>query len=602
MHTRLIRVLVILAIATPSGTAGLAAQGCENIEWRSPTPFGYSLNDVVFGDGIFLAPAGSNHVAVSSDGESWTLHRVADFEVGLGSAYWDGSRFIINSTSGRVFTSPDGDEWTQHDVYGYAPITAVVTSGTRTVVSDLDGTLVTSTDWLSWSVVYYSPHDINALAASSSEFIAVGDATTILRSTDGMNWSDVSPSYPAGVELHDVQWNGSQFVAVGVGGTTFQSPDGLIWQDSDVGFAVWFNSLAWDGSRWVVMGSVPLRVYSSTDGSWWSFEAEIDADQLTRGIAFGNGAYVIVGDRGVNLKSTDRSTWIPHCSGPYDHLKGVATNGGRLVAVGESGTTLSSAEGREWSAHPLPLAIDLYGVVWSGTEFLAVGESGAVWASPDGGSWTDRPIAGVSDTLYGIVSATALVAVGEAGTIVTSLDGSTWSPAASAASVDLHAVTSNENIYVAIGDGGTIVTSPDAISWTQRTSGTSRDLRTVLWDGSSFYATGHNGDVVVSSDGITWTDGAPLTYPTGNTTYDLGFLLGTYVAANSSKGIMTSPDMTTWSDSPEWDTSYALAPSRTGLVAVGLHGSIIGLECWGIVFTDGFETGSTGNWSAATPD
>lgn len=598
MISRFGLVLCAVVAITHSQAVQVAAQDCEHIEWRSPTPFGYSFNDVVFGNGVFLAPAGMSHVAISTDGASWTLQRVSTSETGLWKATWDGSQFILTSNAGRLYTSPDGIDWTLHHLNGaLQTMSAVASRGGSAVASDILGQMVHTTDWQTWSVVYYAPQDVNAMAASNSEFIAVGDYTLILRSVDGSTWSDVSPSLPSGVALEDVMWNGTYFLAVGVGGHTFRSTNGLVWEEGDTGYSSPLRSVTWDGSRFVVSSFLSSQVFSSLDGLSWTYEVEIDPEHFTWGIAWGNQRYVIVGSFGVNLSSTDRSTWIPHYSGPYEILRGVANSGSKLVAVGESGTTMSSATGRDWAAHSLPQTVDLYGVVWSGTEFLAVGEVGALWASATGETWLERPIAGVAATLYEIIAADDLVAVGAAGTIVTSADGSSWTPVNSTVSTDLHAVASNGSVYVAVGDGGTIVTSPDAASWTERASGTTRDLRTILWDGSNFYATGHNGDLVVSSDGISWTDGDPITNPNGSMTYDLELYRGTYVAANSF-GIMTSPDMTSWSVRSEWDTFYALAPSTTGLVAVGLHGYIIGLECWGIIFSDGFESGSTSNWAA----
>lgn len=606
MDSRFIRWLIVLVALNLAAGAHATAQECESIEWRSPTPFGYSLWDVVFGNGIFLASATDGHVAISSDGESWTLHRVVDFgnglDPGLEKAYWDGSQFIVTAGYNGLYTSPDGIAWTHYLVGGlFGGVNGVATKGPRTVASDRAGVLLTTTDWQTWSVVHYAPRDINALAASDSEFIAVGDYNMILRSTDGISWIDVSPVLPAGAELYDVLWNGTYFLAVGVGGHTFRSTNGLVWEEGDTGYSSPLRSVTWDGSRFVVSSFLSSQVFSSLDGLSWTYEVEIDPEHFTWGIAWGNQRYVIVGSFGVNLSSTDRSTWVPHYSGPYELLRGVATSGSRLVAVGESGTTMSGATGRNWSAHSLPQTIDLYGVVWSGTEFLAVGEVGALWASATGDTWSERPIPGVAATLYEIIAADDLVAVGAAGTIVTSADGSSWAPVASTVSTDLHAVASNGSVYVAVGDGGTIVTSPDAASWTERASGTTRDLRTIMWDGSNFYSTGHNGDLVVSSDGISWTDGDPITYPNGSMTYDLELYRGTYVAANSF-GMMTSPDMTNWTVHPDWSTFYALAPTPTGMVAVGLHGWIVGLECWGIVFSDGFETGGTSNWFAVLPD
>lgn len=57
MNTRLV-VLATLFAALPAGAVNAEPQGCPEIEWRSPTLFGYSLWDVI---GTTYHPAPNFH-------------------------------------------------------------------------------------------------------------------------------------------------------------------------------------------------------------------------------------------------------------------------------------------------------------------------------------------------------------------------------------------------------------------------------------------------------------------------------------------------------------------------------------------------------------
>ncbi len=58
--------------------------------------------------------------------------------------------------------------------------------------------------------------------------------------------------------------------------------------------------------------------------------------QTLHGVAFGNGAYVAVGDNGTIRYSTDSITWIPRVSGTTNRLCGVKYGAGGFVAVPQS--------------------------------------------------------------------------------------------------------------------------------------------------------------------------------------------------------------------------------------------------------------------------
>lgn len=107
-------------------------------------------------------------------------------------------------------------------------------------------------------------------------------------------------------------------------------------------------------------------------------------------VAFGNGLYVAVGDRGVIQTSPDGVNWTQRLSSGTSgepNLYKVIFAGGRFVAVGDANSILTSTDGITWIAAYSGGGGNLYGVAWSGTHYLAVGPN-SMNSSVDGITWT----------------------------------------------------------------------------------------------------------------------------------------------------------------------------------------------------------------------
>ena len=82
--------------------------------------------------------------------------------------------------------------------------------------------------------------ELYGIAANDTHVVAVGDRSTILRSTDGTAWSDVSPPGYNYNNFYDVVWTGAEFIVVGMDydfdispagweGVIYTSPTGQTW-------------------------------------------------------------------------------------------------------------------------------------------------------------------------------------------------------------------------------------------------------------------------------------------------------------------------------------------------------------------------------------
>ena len=124
----------------------------------------------------------------------------------------------------------------------------------------------------------------------------------------------------------------------------------------------------------------------------WSDYVGFPGKHILRRVAFGDGRFVGVGDRGRRATSADGVAWVdaPDVKA-IDTLVDVAFGGGVFVGVGLHGLRMSTRDGLGWTPRQVGEEGEhLNSVVWTGDRFAAVG-SGATCESPDGERWSRKP-------------------------------------------------------------------------------------------------------------------------------------------------------------------------------------------------------------------
>jgi len=265
----------------------------------------------------------------------------------------------------------------------------------------------------------------------------------------------------------------------------------------------------------VIVGDSGLILSSSDNGATW--------DNMTSGVStnlasvtYGGGTFVVGGNSGVILTSTNASTWISETSGGNswsavsdgvsDNLSGTAYGNDMHVISGVSGTILTSSDnGSSWTSQTSGTSEVIWEVTYDNNIFVSVSDNGSIYTSGDGTTWTSRT-SGTSNPLRGVTYGNStFVAVGNSGTIYTSPDGTTWTSKTSPHSNAIIDVTYGNSTFVAVGSGGNIITSSDGTTWNSRNSGTSNAIQQVAYGNSTFVVISNNGEIFTSADGTTWT-------------------------------------------------------------------------------------------------
>ena len=192
---------------------------------------------VTFGAGKFVAAkggnCGTNCIAYSSNGVDWSVATTPNLGTGPQINFTDiiftGTTFYAVSGGGAVWTSGDGTSWTHHTyISGVSPWTTYVTElvfGNSTVVGVGPGGIVrtSTTNPAQWTSRTANPSGNITWADvefGANNFVAISSEGDIMRSSDGVSWSNAGRRATA---LSSLAFGNGVFVAVGTGTTYYTS-------------------------------------------------------------------------------------------------------------------------------------------------------------------------------------------------------------------------------------------------------------------------------------------------------------------------------------------------------------------------------------------
>lgn len=246
-----------------SGDGGLTWQGLGK------TIFSTACYTIFWNGNIWLVGGtGTNSLAYSYDGLNF---------IGLGvetqtnpflicrNVFYNGSIWVgvgSNSSTGIIAYSYDGINWIT------ASTTIFTTAGFKSYWNGVSwisvgssnfgliGSIAYSNDGISWSAGT-SPLQgpLYTVIWANSLWLIGGENGGLVYSSDGTNWTTVSPS-PLTSSIQEISWNGKRFVMVGsgTGATAAYSNNGTTWTTITNIFSGVGRGICWDGKKWIAGG------------------------------------------------------------------------------------------------------------------------------------------------------------------------------------------------------------------------------------------------------------------------------------------------------------------------------------------------------------
>jgi hypothetical protein len=365
---------------------------------------------------------------------------------------------------------------TDTGLFGYAQSAP---GGTQVIVG-ASGLVLRSTDGISWTNIrtLYSDYgngaiddgtDLDTVIYWNGRFIAGGNSH-ILTSTDGKTWKAAQVDL-GGTALTVASFTvfGSKLVAstepgVPLGsGPSFVSTDGIHWARGD-GTAVVHAAAIGSTLYSVVYDSVPAhqQLYSSTDGKHWSVDASFPGSSVGAEMAASDGTTLLVVDiTGNGYSTTDGSHWSAAHAAPA--MQGLQWTGREFVVLSTGILYYTSADGSAWTSHALPARVT--NLHWTGSQYLALGGDGALDTSPDGDAWTGVSTPGSEDFVTAIWDGSQFLLYG-IGNDRYAGDGSSWTAQALTGTTPVQDVVKGDQVFLAADSTGEIQVSTDGLAWT----------------------------------------------------------------------------------------------------------------------------------------
>lgn len=304
------------------------------------------------------------------------------------------------------------------------------------------------------------------------------------------NWHPLAG--PPLQEIHGLASGNGRYVAVGGG-----------------------NSYPW----WIMPPPPGLRgaVATSTDGEHWVKQFPITSEKLNS-VAFGNGTFVVVGNKATVFTSTNGLAWLPQTlttEGTPD-LDGIVFDQDIFVAVSgdANGSIWTSTDGSNWVNRLVDFGVSFMAVTAEGGRFLAVGNT--IMVSTNGLDWEPASVPtnylGQKILLEHVACANGTFQAAEHwgyGFMAASTNGLDWVDAAPTNGLLLARVTCGNGQFVAVDmNSGGVSISSDGKDWSAPTLVSSGERTCyqphLCFDNGLFVATGEQGAVFISSDGNSW--------------------------------------------------------------------------------------------------
>ena len=334
---------------------------------------------------------------------------------------YDGSSYVAigeTATHSVVLISDDGEEWRVIKLSDQnLGVTDIVYSGVYYVISTrtIATPVLISDDKLNWSTLGsptaydftpygYSGYDTLALTVPSQElysltyindtFFAIGK--DIVSSSDGITWNIVfSFGSTLTNQIKNLRYVESSgfvgYIAVGSGDQVISNAD----------------TSAPNVQR-------RAKIITSVAGTWTLLSPSFTSNQMNTVIS-SSSVIVIAGENGEIWYSNNTSNWILASTAGGSvaaTLRDSAYGNSVFIIVGDSGKILKSTDGMSWGVISSPINYDLTGITFDGTWFYAVGDNGVIIRSTFGTVWEDISFITTDQPLYDIKGSTYLAGYG----------------------------------------------------------------------------------------------------------------------------------------------------------------------------------------------
>lgn len=494
---------------------------CNTTEILLPTGTG-GWNQIVYGDGKYVAISPANYIAYSEDAINWNSVILPIPGNYLSIAYGNNT-FVAVGASGKIIYSNDGINWNQSNILGNNP----------------------------WQKVTYG----------NGKFVAIAPSRYIGYSEDGIEWSTIELGNLFNDSYYNITFINEQFIGIGIN-YIVRSKDAINWEYSSMISlkseiaSYYYNCNIIYGNN--MFFTIPYDSNSNTKGSnivlyskdsfTWE-KAYLPVYGHWKNICYGNGKIVAISYEGKTVYSYDGINWyqgiiISQSNGQWTD---VIYKDNKFIAIGQMYTLIAySYDGIKWFnkissfktqneditelitsvnetysnnneylqidtiKNNFPLSNSNYSsMAYGNNTFIAVAQGNLFLSSKDGFAWKTCPISwgnGWSYICYG--NGMFLVIPASGSQALYSIDGISWESTNLSINTGWNAsIYANNKFIIVPANDSVFYYSENGIDWNFTSIITPPPKRWlgITYGNNKFVAITDDYYIASSSDGINWT-------------------------------------------------------------------------------------------------
>jgi hypothetical protein len=326
------------------GDAGMMVQGTPgtndnySCDWSEAYPdnaYDWLWQVTQAGD-LYVAVGDNTRIMTSQNGVDWSIEAIPL------------TNSVASPANTNVFLCVGGDTNLLIAAGNHGCLSISPNRLVPVTVTNLDGTLFTNLVsslgvlWNSMPAPAQTTNDLAGVGQYGTNYFLAGDNATLLRSSDGTNWTRVTLPVSAVTTnfISGLAASSNLMVATGDQGLILTSPDGATWTNHSYSTSNWLFRVRYLNGTFLAVGENGF-ILTSTNGTSWSPKTSGTGNWLNDAVMISNTCY-IVGNNGTVLASTNFLNWTNLGTITLQSLYGAATQNGQLVVVGLQGSILRS--------------------------------------------------------------------------------------------------------------------------------------------------------------------------------------------------------------------------------------------------------------------
>lgn len=358
-----------------------------------------------------------NYIYTSTDGVTWETQQHNELPELVNDMEYNEScdLFCLVADDGIIYTSEDLETWSLQTSGTNESLFDVLSVFGKFIICGYNGIILTSEDGVTWGKDTVTDVSLNCLlyVQQMNLILVYGADNCVGCSADGIVWDIMEKRQRENFLC--VKWDEENERFIIITYNVYTSEDGVTWEKIIPTSGIYVQKF--DFNKKIYIGVGGFQIYRSENLKDW---VRIEKSNRMSDVKFCKiiNKFIICGNNGTILTSTDGMAWESQTSGTNLNLQTICESDNLIVICGDNGIILTSEDGVNWEPQTSGTSNNImYSHYFNDIKKFFASADDEILSSEDGVNWEIKNRVGVSSNepinfirnesegvFYGIVS------------------------------------------------------------------------------------------------------------------------------------------------------------------------------------------------------